>query len=89
MLLKASDYMREAEGNAANCAERASTTDDPKMKADWLALEAKWRRLSQFYDFVKTAQRFMEDAQTAQGPPGEAELDKGVLPDQPSSARVS
>ena len=88
MPLKASDHMREAEESAASCAERASRTDDPNSKAEWLALEAKWRRIGHFYAFVESAQRFMEDgARMTQQRLEKAGLDGTILlapPDQPA-----
>jgi len=48
-----SEQIRECLQHAENCARKAATEADPKLKDDFLTLERRWLFLARSYEFTE------------------------------------
>jgi hypothetical protein len=58
VLNNVSEQIRECYRRAEDCARKAATQTDPKLKADFLDLERRWLVLARSYDFTERLNRF-------------------------------
>jgi hypothetical protein len=65
VLQKLSDHIKACAENAAKAERRAAEVPDPGLKADYLALAAKWTHLARSYEFSESLERFLLDSQNA------------------------
>jgi hypothetical protein len=53
MLVSLSDQVRECLRHAEDCARQASSHSDPRLRQDFLEMEARWLKLARSYEFTE------------------------------------
>jgi hypothetical protein len=53
MLVSLSDQVRECLRHAEDCARQAASLSDPRLRQDFLEVEARWLKLARSYEFTE------------------------------------
>jgi hypothetical protein len=53
MLVSLSDQVRECLGHAEDCARQAASQSDPRLRQDFLEMEARWLKLARIYELTE------------------------------------
>ena len=62
MLSNLSEQIRECLQHAENCARKAATQTDSKIREDFLELEQRWLFLARSYEFAERLGDFSDEA---------------------------
>jgi hypothetical protein len=64
MLVSLSDQVRECLRHAEDCARQAASHSDPKLRQDFLDMEARWLKLARSYELTERLADFSKSRRT-------------------------